>query len=106
SLAVGNVDIFSNVPVNENSLIDPFITVRYYSTARGRPPHIRFEKSRPVLHQILRDANCTIEHRSVIESCIQALSNTQRVDPSPAILREYSQAQTVRRMGERGENFA
>ena len=30
----------------------------------------------------------------------------QRVDPVPAILRDYSQAREVRRIGERGENFA
>jgi predicted ATPase len=30
----------------------------------------------------------------------------QRIDPIPSVLREYSQAQSVSRMGERGENFA
>jgi predicted ATPase len=32
--------------------------------------------------------------------------NMQRLDPSPAVLRSYSQAQRILRMGERGENFS
>jgi predicted ATPase len=34
------------------------------------------------------------------------LANTQRVDPSPVLLRGYSQAHQIQRMGEHGENFA
>ncbi|MFL6258545.1 MAG: AAA family ATPase [Thermoanaerobaculia bacterium] len=34
------------------------------------------------------------------------LGNVQNLDPSPIILRDYSQYKTVRRMGEHGENFA
>ena len=34
------------------------------------------------------------------------LANTQRVDPLPAMLQQYSSAQPVRRMGDHGENFA
>jgi predicted ATPase len=106
SLSVDGADIFNGYWTEENPFIDPIIAVRYYSPRKGRPPHLKFEKSRPVLHQLIRDPNCTERHREIINRCIHALSNTQRVDPSPSILREYSQAQTVRRMGERGENFA
>jgi predicted ATPase len=34
------------------------------------------------------------------------LANTQRLDPLPAVLRAYSQAHQIKRMGEHGENFA
>ena len=30
----------------------------------------------------------------------------QRIDPTPTVLRAYSQVSSVERMGERGENFA
>jgi predicted ATPase len=36
----------------------------------------------------------------------RGLGNVQKLAPSPATLREYSQYKTVRRMGEDGENFA
>jgi predicted ATPase len=36
----------------------------------------------------------------------RALADIQRIDPSPALLREYSKAYEVKRMGEHGENFA
>ncbi len=34
------------------------------------------------------------------------LANAQRLDPSPAALREYSRSHHVRRLGDHGENFA
>lgn len=105
-LSVGKVEIFSNTTLAQRAMIDPFIAVLYYSRGKDQPLHLKFEKSRPVLHQLLRTAVCTKPHRSVIEACIHSLSNMQRIDPSPTILREYSKAQTVRRMGDRGENFA
>jgi len=104
-LSVGGTEVFDSLPP-DSSWDRPLITVRYNSSGRGRKPHIPFQRSKPVLHQLLRDPSCTPSHRKVIEAVTRALSNTQKVDPSPAILREYSQAQTVRRMGERGENFA
>lgn len=104
-LLIGHRKVFSSVDA-DNSSEGPVITVRYYSDGKGRPTQWKFEKSRPVLHQLLRHSICKESHRAVIKCCIGALSNMQRVDPSPCILREYSQTQTVRRMGERGENFA
>ena len=37
---------------------------------------------------------------------VRTLSDVQRLEPTPALLRDYSQAASIRRMGERGENFA
>jgi len=42
----------------------------------------------------------------LIEVWLRLLTDSQRLDPSPAVLREYSRAAAVPRMGERGENFA
>ena len=41
-----------------------------------------------------------------MEETLSALRDMQRVDPSPAVLRQYSSTSKVRRMGENGENFA
>lgn len=90
----------------ENPVEDPAFGVRYYSGEKGKPAHLHFEKSKPVLHQIITHKSFQKRQSFIIESCIRALSNTQRIDPSPFELRKYSQAQHVKRMGERGENFA
>ena len=41
-----------------------------------------------------------------VHDCLDTLSNMQRVEPSPSVLRQYSQAHEAKRLGERGENFA
>jgi predicted ATPase len=104
-LLTSGSEIYDSGPV-ENRPQDPFFTVRYFTGRKGRQPHPSVEKSRPALHQLLNHEQVTKSDRDSIQSCIRALSNTQRIDPVPALLREYSQAPSVRRMGERGENFA
>jgi energy-coupling factor transporter ATP-binding protein EcfA2 len=104
-LRIGATDLYDSSPI-DNSPSLPSFRVRYYPGQRGKQPHKAYEKARPVLHQMLRDFSVIKSHKAVIERCIRALSNTQRIDPIPAILREYSKAQIVRRMGEHGENFA
>lgn len=105
SFSTSDSDIYDSAPVG-NKPQDPFFAVRYFTGRKGRQPHPSVEKSRPVLHQLLNNEQITRSDRESIQSCIRALSNTQRIDPVPALLREYSQAPSVRRMGERGENFA
>jgi predicted ATPase len=105
-LSIDSTEIYNSLDVDSPPWKRPILKVRYNASGRGRKPHLDFQRSKPVLNQLLRDSSCTIAHRKVIESVTRALSNTQRVDPSPAILREYSQAQAVQRIGERGENFA
>lgn len=98
-------DIYDSTPII-NSAGQPFFEVRYYSGKKGRPLHKRFEKARPVLHQALNDPDVRRADKVLIEKCVRALSNTQRIDPTPNILRDYSKAQLIKRMGEHGENFA
>jgi energy-coupling factor transporter ATP-binding protein EcfA2 len=80
-------------------------TVRYYSGKRGQPPKWLIEKHRPGLTQISKEAWCEPKHATFLRSCATALANVQRLDPVPAVLREYS-APRAARIGERGENFA
>lgn len=85
----------------------PVLTARYYhGKQRGSPPQLDFEKTRPVLRQLARRRDCVEKHEKLLHSVAQQFSNLQRIDPRPTLLREYSQAREIRRMGESGENFA
>jgi len=105
-LSLGNRVIFDGREIYVRISEDHFLKVQYHGEGMEPQPDLQFEKSRPVLHQLLRYSGCNESDRKVIEACIHALSNMQRIDPAPAILRDYSQTHIVRRMGERGENFA
>ncbi len=97
--------VYDSTPIDNNAGL-PYFKVVYHHGKIGRRPHLEFEKSRPVLHQLLRRKETSKTHAGILQLCVSELSNTQRLDPSPTVLRQYSQAQTVRRMGEHGENFA
>lgn len=92
----------------ENDPHAPILQVRYYRGKTGQPPLLQFERSRPVLTQMARGSNSKWSkgHAEAAERLARLLANMQRIDPSPAVLRSYSQAHEIRRMGERGENFA
>ena len=81
--------------------------VCYYPERQGRPPHLDFERARPVLGQL---ASCghdvRPDHVEVANKVAVLLADAQRLDISPPALREYSQPPRVRRLGDRGENFA
>jgi len=66
----------------------------------------KFDRSRPVLHQLLGDGICSELDATYLKHCIRTLSNMQHLAPDPATLRNYSQHRAVKRMGDRGENFA
>jgi len=104
---VVNGEIYDSSPIVDNGL-DPFFEVRYYGGKKSRPPHLKFDKNRPVLTQMARGGNgkWNKAHSESAERLAHALANMQRIDPSPAILRAYSVAHEINRMGERGENFA
>lgn len=92
----------------EVSQSGPTLDVRYYKQQRGRPPRLKFESSRPVLTQFAAGGAKGPEgrHASLAYEVSQAFANMQGLDPLPGILRDYSQALSIQRMGERGENFA
>ncbi|MCK6445269.1 MAG: ATP-binding protein [Planctomycetes bacterium] len=105
SLCLDGVDVYASADI-ENPLTQPYFEVYPKRMVRGPRPRIKFDRSRAVLGQFSRSEHCLEKHRELVQACSNALSNTQRIDPSPAILRDYSAAQSVNRMGERGENFA
>ena len=92
----------------EVSQSGPTLDVRYYKQQRGRPPRLKFESSRPVLTQFAAGGAKGPEdgHANLAYEVSQALANMQGLDPLPGILRDYSQALSIQRMGECGENFA
>lgn len=104
-LSVGE-DIFSSKPVG-NATTGPVLAVRYWSGQRGAPRNLQFERTRPVLAQIAKGVDDVArEHVEAARGVARAMADMQRIDPVPLQLRMYSQAHSIQRMGERGENFA
>ncbi len=106
-LSLNGGEVFDSSPI-QNQPHEPGFEVRYYGGKKGRQPHLRFEKNRPVLIQMARGGNGQWHkaHAEAAEKLARMLADMQRLDPSPALLRGYSLAHEIRRMGERGENFA
>lgn len=100
-------DIYDSSTIH-NAVLDPAFEVRYYGGKQSRPPHLKFDKNRPVIGQFARGANgkWNKTHADWAEQVTRQLADMQRLDPSPSILRAYSQAHEIKRMGEHGENFA
>lgn len=103
ALSTKNGLLFSSRGVT-NSTEGPGFSVEYAKSGRGRHPHLQFDKGKPVLTQIV--PRCSAPHAEQVNALIALLSDSQHLDPSPAVLREYSPGREVRRIGERGENFA
>lgn len=108
-LAVDGSDLYDSTPVTLDARSAPDLKVRYYRGDKGHPPPLTFERSRPALGQFTRSnggAGIKAAHAEAAAKVARLLANMQRIDPSPMVLRAYSQAQQIARMGERGENFA
>ena len=103
ALEIGGKTLYRTDPKRSSGSIH---TVTLSTGNPGRPPKHSFERSRPVLPQFvkLRDSNL-LRASEAAEICTE-LADMQRMDPAPAVLRGYSQAHRIERMGERGENFA
>ncbi len=102
-------DLYNSTAIAPAQRSEPTLKVRYRGGEQARPPHLLFERSRPVLTQFARgNGNSRVKkpHADVAGRIALLLANMQRLDPSPSVLRSYSQAQQIARMGERGENFA
>lgn len=99
--------VFDSTPI-PNDVQDPVFQVRYYGGRKGRQPHLKFEKGRPVLTQMARGGNgkWSRTHAEAAAQLAQLLANMQRIDPRPSVLRSYSQTHAIYRMGDNGENFA
>lgn len=107
-LKVGS-ELYDSTVIAQAQRLEPTIKVRYRGGEQARPPHLQFERTRPVLTQFARaNGNSRVRkpHAEAASRVALQLANMQRIDPSPAVLRGYSQALQIDRMGERGENFA
>lgn len=100
--------IYDSDPVdNYNSSDNPVLWVRHYPGTVGKPPELSFESARPVIGQVAdQGAGFPKSQRNLATDVTALLANTQRIDPSPQVLIRYSSAHHVRRLGDRGENFA
>lgn len=85
--------VYHSEAVGKNQPDDPVLKVRYYPGQKGRQPHLQFERSRPVLGQFARgNGKWKKSDADLAGEIATLLANTQRLDPTPAILRGYSQA--------------
>jgi predicted ATPase len=106
SLTLGRL-VYDSEAVAPDQSREPALSVRLYHGKRGRQPHASFERSRPILGQLAAlGTNGTRQVAEAAAAVARLLADSQRLDPWPAILRGYSQAHRIRRMGEHGENFA
>jgi predicted ATPase len=102
-------ELYDSTVIAAKQRTDPSLRLRYYRGGPGHPPPLAFERSKPALTQFTRangEAKIKPSHAEDAAQVARLLANMQRIDPSPAVLRGYSQAQQIGRMGERGENFA
>lgn len=100
-------EIYTSDGVPRNLPGDPVLWVKYYQGKKGTQPQLQFESSRPVLRQFAKgNGKWSQQDAELAQQVATLLANTQRVDPHPAELRNYSQAHQIQRMGEHGENFA
>ncbi|MBN1509093.1 MAG: AAA family ATPase [Sedimentisphaerales bacterium] len=95
SLSIPGQFIYSAGPTR----VLPHRQVHYFSQTH-KEEWADIDDDRPVLTQIARRADRRVELLP------RLLADMQRIDPSPVLLRAYSQAYEIKRMGEHGENFA
>jgi predicted ATPase len=108
-LSVSEEAIYDSSP-EHNIAPGPSFSVRYYDGVERQPPcgTVRIEGNRPALTQMTRQRlwRRMPARSELAERVTRVLGDMQRIDPSPSLLRAYSQAYEIKRMGEHGENFA
>ncbi len=105
SLRYGGHPIYDSRWADKGGVGSPVLKVEYQHGGRGRPPHLPFERSRPVLRQFEGASRVKPRDWAITARVADMLADMQRIDPTPTVLRGYSQARQVARMGEHGENF-
>lgn len=106
-LRTGGQPVYDTTGLSAND--QTALVARFWQGEKMPQLDLEFDKSRPILHQLseeLARRSMKLSQLLAAQLCLQSLSNMQRIDPSPHILRGYSQATEIKRMGERGENFA
>lgn len=74
--------------------------------AKGQPPVLDFPTHVPILGQARERQELPDKSKELVGLVRAALGDLQSLDPIPTELRKYSYATNVRRLGDRGENFA
>ena len=83
-----------------------------YHSGTPRNGSFSVEENRPILEQFTHLYHNDLfddlprEHPDLASRAAKTLANMQRLDPSPAQLRRYSDAPNAQHMGDHGENFA
>lgn len=81
-------------------------TVEIKTGKKGRSPMINLNEYKTSLHQILSLSAVDGKREELIDLLVDFLSDQQRIDLVPSILRGYSRQVSALRIGEKGENFA
>ena len=102
---VGQNTIYDSATAS-NDRNGPSLCVEYYTEGSRRPPHLSFERARPVLGQFASSSEVQRDHVEMAKGMSVLLADAQRLDISPRALREYSRSHHVRRLDDHGENFA
>ncbi len=79
SLLFEGKEVFDSAPI-ANDPESPFFEVRYFPGTKGGRPHLKFEKSRPVLSQLARHPECSSRHRAVLRDVLASLSRVRVFD--------------------------
>jgi energy-coupling factor transporter ATP-binding protein EcfA2 len=90
-----------------NNANAPVLKARYEGmSGQGQKPDLEFAKHRPLLQQMVVQATVEPRGHAMSRAALDTLGSIRRLDPQPTVLRQYSMAPEVDRLGERGENFA
>ena len=95
-------------PVYDTARADRESRFRYFFGESGQSPDLSFDASRPVLGQFasIKEFYRQYLHADAAAGLEALLANVQHVAHNPERLRSYSDARSVQRMGDHGENFA
>jgi energy-coupling factor transporter ATP-binding protein EcfA2 len=77
---------------------------RVYATAEASEKKLRLDNERAALPRL--HGRFSRQRESLVESMVNELRDAQSFEPSIEVLKQYSSLPGVKRMGDRGENFA
>ncbi len=104
ALRVGTRKLFEST--EKWDINHPVIEVKNHRGIKGQPPRLALDRSRPVLLQFAKTKGVTPASAHTASDVAKRFADMQRFDPTPSVLRGYSQARRVERMSEHGDNFA
>jgi hypothetical protein len=79
---------------------------RIFLTGKEQASGLGADRYEPLLPRLLKSQVWSDHDGDLIETCLHLLTNTQVFEPAVENMRAYSSVRSVKRMGDRGENFA